>query len=194
MKNAIIAILALLCGFLGWKLYALNHQEQAEKHLDPNNNKDLFTCASYSFANSPFPKVLDANGKINKEYVLTNSDEFKYNTRTNRRTVDGKLEETKLIMDPEMLKYIYDYAKNKNLEQVVFYYLSTQNYTERMNYYFDRHTSIHTYKVDNEWRQSIMNITYLVTDLPESRADFSKATTSKIEVGKLCPPPGGSCK
>lgn len=194
MKNAIIAILALLCGFLGWKLYALNHQEQVEKHLDPNNNKDLFTCASYSFANSPFPDVLDSTGKINNEYVLTNSDEFKYNTRTNRRTTDGKLEDTKLLMETEMLKYIYDYATMSNKKYIIFYYLETENYTERKNYFFDRHSSIHAYRETSTWRQSIKDATYLVADLPVSRADFSKATTSKIEVGKLCPPPGGSCK
>ncbi len=194
MKNAIIAVLALLCGFLGWKLYAPNQQDMAEKQLDTKNNKDLFTCTDYSFSNSPFLNVLDSTGKINNEYVIKNNNELKYSHRINRRTTDRKYEETKLIMETDMLKYIYDYALSQKQDTVVFYYFSTERYPERTNYYFDRHASIANHKNDKVWRESIDEIIYLVTNLPESRADFTKATTSKIEVGKLCPPPGGSCK
>jgi len=181
MKNAIIAVLALLCGFLGWKLY-YNSPSQSLKELTEEKIFGRINNKSETYSDD------DINTMINHFHSHT-LKELKDKTvlgipiglddseRTDRKV-------TKFIsFDTTSLKNAIHSAK----DGYVYFILAAFKKEQAMEY-VNNWNDTHPKKEDKIKLKEVIQKPTVILSYKDS-----KSAIVTINVGKICPPPNGVC-
>lgn len=175
MKNAIIAVLALLCGFLGWKLY-YNSPSQSLKELTEEKTLERIVNKTGIYSNK------DINNMIRHFHNHTIRDLKDPNGTPPNDKTDGKV--TKFV---EFDTTVLGNAIRNSVDGRIYFIFAAFTKSEAEVYVNDWNNT-HPIAEDKIKLSEVIQKPTIILSFKDP-----KKSIVTLNVGKICPPPSSVC-